>query len=231
MIGAPIEEIAPLQTLLGHRFSRPDLLWEALTHSGAAAEGDYQRLEFLGDRVLGLIIAGHLLETHGDADAGELALRYNALVRAEACAEVATAAGLGAFVRLGKGEALSGGAAKPGILADVCEAVIAALYLDGGLDAATGFVLRLWAPLLEEQTAAVKDPKTALQEWAQRGGLGQPVYSLVSRTGPDHEPLFTASVDVPGSRIAASAATGRGPSKRAAEQAAAANAMEAGDGT
>ena len=221
------EQLSDLQTLLDHKFSHPELLTEALTHPSADGGSDYNRLEFLGDRVLGLVIAAHLDETFVDADAGELALRFNALVRKEACTRAARAAGLGNHLIMAKGERDAGGAQKAGILADACEAVIGALYVDGGLSAASQFVHRLWNPMMEEQVLAMKDPKTLLQEWAHRERLGQPGYSQISRSGADHDPIFTVQVHVMGA--GGGEAIGEGPSKRAAEQAAAASMLKAVD--
>ncbi|MDX5366836.1 MAG: ribonuclease III, partial [Alphaproteobacteria bacterium] len=180
------------------------------------------RFEFLGDRVLGLVVAGWLLETYPDADEGELAVRFNALVRKEACAAVAERAGLGAHVVMGGGEEKAGGRRKAAILADACEAVIAALYLDGGLPAAERFIRTEWAPLLDKSESVPQDAKTALQEWAQGAGKPVPEYALDGRTGPDHAPEFTVSVRVEGQpHIQA-----KGASKRQAEQAAARGMLE-----
>ncbi len=222
--GEPLDD---LQTVLEHQFSHPELLTQALTHSSADDGPDYNRLEFLGDRVLGLVIAAHLDQEFAQADAGELALRFNALVRKEACTQVAEAAGLGDHLIMGRGERDAGGAQKSGILADACEAVIGALYVDGGLAAASQFVHRLWSPMMEEQVLATKDPKTLLQEWAHRERLGQPAYSEISRSGADHDPIFTVQVHVTGA--GGGEATGEGPSKRAAEQAAATKMLKAID--
>jgi ribonuclease-3 len=222
--GEPLDD---LQTVLEYQFLHPELLTEALTHPSADDSPDYNRLEFLGDRVLGLIIAAHLDQTFSDADAGELALRFNALVRKEACTRTARAAGLGDYLIMAKSEWDAGGAQKSGILADACEAVIGALYVDGGLPAASQFVHRLWSPMMEEQALATKDPKTFLQEWAHQKRLGQPAYSETSRSGADHDPIFTVQVHVTGA--GGGEATGEGPSKRAAEQAAAANMVKAID--
>ena len=210
-----------LQTRLGHSFADESLLRRALTHP--SAEGaSYQRFEFLGDRVLGLVIAGWLLDRYREADEGELAVRLNALVRKETCAEVAEAVGLGAHVIMGGGEEKAGGRKKAAILADACEAVIAALYLDGGLPAAERFIRAEWAPLIEKSGMAQRDAKTALQEWAQGAGHPVPQYALDERTGPDHAPEFTVSVQVKGQ----SPVQAKGGSKRQAEQAAAQAMLE-----
>lgn len=203
---------------LGYEFRHPGLLDRALTHSSSAgpASADNERLEFLGDRVLALLVTEALIERFPKASEGDLAPRLNALVRKETCARVARQAGLDRQVRLSRSEEETGGRSKTNILADVCEAVIGALYLDGGLDAARRFVALYWTPLYPEVAATPRDAKTALQEWAQGRGLGMPTYELVARSGPDHAPSFRIAASVPGSR-----AEGGGPSKRAAEQAAA----------
>lgn len=225
-----------LQKALGHRFTDTTLLEEALVHPSAnprrsraksarqknsettPTTRDYNRLEFIGDRVLGLIVATLLAERFPHAEAGELALRYNALVKQESLARFAQSLGLGDFIQLSRSERDSGGAGKPAILADACEAVVAALYLDGGLKVAERFVRRYMEPLLGDfSTGAAKDAKTALQEWAAARGMAAPRYEVVSQEGPPHEPHFTVSVRVG----TGEPEIGRGGSKRAAEQEAA----------
>ena len=217
----PVGELAER---LGHRFARPGLLEEALTHPSAAgpARPSNQRLEFLGDRVLGLVIAEALLETFPDADEGELAPRLNELVRRETLAEVAGEIGLGAYLRLGRSETTSGGRRKAAILADAMEAVIAALYLDGGLEVARAFVLRHWAGRIASGRAAPVDAKSRLQEWAQARGMGPPSYHIVARSGPDHAPRFTVRAVLESGE----AAEGEARSRKAAEQAAATALLE-----
>ena len=229
-----IASLAPLMARLGHDFERRERLERALTHPSAAgaARPDNQRLEFLGDRVLGLIVAEALLETHPDAAEGALAPRYNALVRRETLAEVAESVGLGEHLRLGRSESLSGGRRKAAILADAMEAVIAALYLDGGLAAARRFVRAEWAGRLAEPDAAPMDAKTRLQEWAQARGMAPPDYTLEARSGPDHAPRFTVRATL----STGESATGAARSKKTAEQAAAAAliaelGLDAEDGT
>jgi ribonuclease-3 len=210
----------PAQALgaaLGHEFSRPDLLEQALTHPSAAAKSTYERLEFLGDRVLGLVVAEMVYRTYPDEAEGSLARRYTALVRKEALARVAESIDLGAHLRVSRGEAEQGGRGSHTLLADACEAVIAALFLDGGFEAARRFVERWWQPLLAEQAEPPQDAKTALQEWAQGQGLPLPAYRLVASEGPPHDPIFEMEVSLPGHP----AAQGRGRSRRAAESAAA----------
>jgi ribonuclease III len=202
---------------LGHDFRRPALLVEALTHPSYAGPLDNQRLEFLGDRVLGLVIAEALLEEDRAAAEGELAPRLNALVRKETCAEVAREVDLGTAVRMGRSEMLSGGRRKPALLGDAMEAVIAAVYLDGGIEAARALVLRLWGPRIAAARAQTRDAKTALQEWAQARGMPPPEYRDLARAGPDHAPVFSVEARLADGR----AATGEAASKRAAQQAAA----------
>ncbi|HEY3912498.1 MAG TPA: ribonuclease III [Stellaceae bacterium] len=229
---AAIEERKPRDDFaqrLGHDFARPELLAEALTHPSALvperqrgrrrkpARRGYDRLEFLGDRVLGLVIADLLWRRFADEPEGLLTRRLTQLVRRETLARIALSIGLGGHLVLSRAEAAAGAAANPGILADACEAVIAAIYLDGGFAAATRFIHRLWEPLIAEAPAPPRDPKTALQEWAQARGLGLPAYELVAASGPDHALLFTVMASVAG----ADGAIGTASSKRAAEAAAA----------
>lgn len=208
-----------LARALDHDFTDPALLQQALLHRSAAPSGDlgYERLEFLGDRVLGLVATDMLMAAFPDEDEGALARRLAALVRRETLAEVARDVGLGRFVRLSRGEQDAGGRDNGSILADVCEAVIGALYLDAGLATAGAFVERHWSARLVAEQTPPRDAKTALQEWAQGRGLPLPAYDTVRRTGPDHAPEFTISVAVAGGP----SAEGSGPSKRSAEQAAA----------
>jgi ribonuclease III len=211
--------LAPLEERLGHRFSDPQLLFLALSHASLGT-GSNERLEFLGDRVLGLIIAEKLYGELPDEDEGGLALRLNALVRRNACAKAARAADLAPYIVMANSESESGGREKNAILAGACEAVIAALYLDGGMNAAMRFIFRHWEGAFATAQPELRDPKTALQEWAQSGALPdkpQPRYRLKQRTGPDHAPVFTIEVELPGHEPQ----TGEGATKREAEQAAA----------
>ena len=209
----------PLAAVLGHRFADPVLLETALTHPSATspARPDNQRLEFLGDRVLGLVVAEALLAAFPGEAEGALAPRFNALVRRETLAEIALEIGLGGFLRLGRSEATGGGRRKAAILADALEAVIAALLLDGGMAAARHFILARWQGRIEAPETAPMDAKTRLQEWAQGAGRPLPLYTTTGEQGPAHEPEFEVEVSVEG----AAPATGRGGSKRVAEQAAA----------
>jgi len=204
---------------IGHSFTRPELLVRALTHGsiGSETRPDNQRLEFLGDRVLGLVMAEALLASDTGATEGQLAPRFNALVRKETCAEVARAVDLGAVLKLGRSEMMSGGRRKQALLGDAMEAVIAAVYLDAGFEAARDLVLRLWGVRIESVDADARDAKTALQEWAQARKLNPPEYVETGRSGPDHAPVFTIEARLGNGQ----AATGSANSKRGAEQAAA----------
>lgn len=208
-----------LLSKLGYRFENPALLDEALTHvSAPKADGQsYQRLEFLGDRVLGLAIADLLYRTFPGAPEGELSRRLAELVRRESCAEIAIAWDVGPYLKLGAGEAHAGERRNQTILADVCEAIIGAAFMDGGYEAARGLIERAFQPLLEAPRRPLRDPKSALQEWAQGRGLPPPTYAIVEQTGPDHAPRFRVMVKVKG----AETEFGLGTSKRIAEQAAA----------
>jgi len=200
---------------LGYRFADRALLRRALTHSSSQAKrGDYERLEFLGDRVLGLVIADYLFAAHPEASEGDLSARHSGLVRGETCAEAGLALGLDQIIETGAGERSKGLNLNATVVGDVMEALIAAIYLDGGLEAARGFVLRNWQGFLAAPRTAEKDAKTFLQEWALARALPIPAYRLVSREGPEHEPVFVIRVDVAGKEPA----SGSGRSKRAAEQ-------------
>lgn len=220
MAGKRTLDFDALERALGRRFEDRGLLVEALTHASAAGrlEKDNQRLEFLGDRVLGLLTAEALLERYPAEQEGALAPRLNALVRRETCADAAEAIGLGAHLRMARSEAMTGGRRKTALLADAMEAVMAAIYLDGGLDAARSTYRRLWGARLETLTEAPIDAKTALQEWAQARGAALPSYTVLNRDGPDHAPHF----EIEARLESGEAARGSASSKRAAEQAAAA---------
>jgi ribonuclease-3 len=229
-----------LAKLIGHVFTRPDLFAEALTHPSAIAPArgkrrrnsprpqGYERLEFLGDRVLGLVIADLLWHRHPDEPEGHLTRRHAQLVRRDALAGVARQIGLDRHLVLSRAEAASGAAQNPSILADVCEAVIAAIYLDAGYSVAFAFVERWWQALIAAMDQPPQDPKTRLQEWAQARGLGLPAYRVVETSGPDHAPRFTVAARVAQSDEASATAS----SKRAAETGAAAALLDrlAGDG-
>jgi len=204
---------------LGHRFSQPEYLIEALTHPSMSSptRPDNQRLEFLGDRVLGLVMAEALLGADTSAAEGKLAPRFNALVRKETCADVARDLDIGAVLRLGRSEMLSGGRRKEALLADAIEAVIAAVYLDAGFSAAQSVILAAWGKRIEHVEDDARDAKTSLQEWAQAQGQKPPAYTETAREGPDHAPVFTIEAQLASGETAQAQA----PSKRQAEQAAA----------
>jgi len=211
-----------LEARLGYRFADPDLLDRALTHSSAVSPGkrierSYQRLEFLGDRVLGLVVADMLYRKFPKANEGELSRSLNTLVRKETCAAIARQLDLGSELNLGESEARTGGAKKEAILGDVAEAVIGAIYCDGGLGRAFELVERLFGEHISQAGTERADAKTALQEWAQGRGLEPPLYVEVERTGPDHAPEFTISVQL--GKFDPITATG--PSKKLAEHKAA----------
>jgi ribonuclease-3 len=220
---------------IGYRFKHPELLTEALTHPSAIEANPrrrgrrrtprghgYERLEFLGDRVLGLVVAEMLWRRFEHEPEGALTRRLAALVRRDAVARVAEMLGLDRFLILSRSEAAAGAARNSGILADVCEAVIAAIYVDGGFEAARDFIERCWGPLIGEMAVPPRDPKTTLQEWAQGRGLGLPIYRLIETSGPDHGRRFTVGVQIEGSDEASATAN----SKRAAETAAAAALLQ-----
>ena len=207
------------ERLLGHRFARPNLLTEALTHRSAAGvkgHGSNERLEFIGDRVLGLIIAEWLAERFPAEREGSLGPRLAALVSRPALAAIAEANGLATLLSVAPGESRRGVRERATVLADALEALIGALYLDAGLDAARAFIRRVFAAEVERQLAPPKDPKTALQEWALKRALPLPAYAVLEQSGPPHAPVFLVQV-----KAGEAAAQGEGGSKRAAEQQAA----------
>ena len=214
-----------LAKLTGHEFSDIDRLDRALTHSSAGGDGDqhYERLEFLGDRVLGLLIAEMLHEKFPQATEGELSVRLNALVNAEACAEVADEMRLHEMIATGADVKRLTGKRMQNVRADVVESLIAAIYLEGGLESARSFVRRYWEERSEGANSGRRDGKTELQEWAHARGLESPSYRVARREGPDHEPTFTVIVSLDGEERA----QGRGRSKRIAEQAAAERVLRA----
>ncbi|HVD73962.1 MAG TPA: ribonuclease III [Xanthobacteraceae bacterium] len=214
---------AEFEERIGYRFRDPALLEQALTHISALTgarnrAGSYQRLEFLGDHVLGLVISDMLFRAFAKADEGEMSRRLADLVRKEACADVGRTIELGAAIRLGASEANAGGRSRTAILADVCEALIGAVFIDGGYPAASALIERLWSERMRTPARPLRDSKTMLQEWAQARGLPTPAYREVERKGPDHDPEFRVTVELPD----LAPAEGLGRSKRSAEQAAAA---------
>lgn len=210
-----------VEKAIGYLFKDRSLLTNALTHSSARApaqpRSDYERLEFLGDRVLGLAIAEMVSAAYPEASEGDLARRFNRLVRGGTCAIIGGRIGLGAQLVLSDSEAVHGGRGKETILADAMEAVLGAVFLEAGFDTARGIVRKLWGPLLVDLPQVAADPKSALQEWAQGKGLPLPEYKEKARQGPDHAPKFISQVKV----VGFNPADGEGSSKRAAEQAAA----------
>ena len=218
------EDRAKLETVIGYQFAEKERLDRALTHSSArSAKGsNYQRLEFLGDRVLGLCVAELLFQTFRDANEGELSVRLNQLVSAESCAKVADDMELHQFIRTGSDVKKITGKAMMNVRADVVESLIAAIYLDGGLEAARGFVLRHWKDRAVRADGARRDAKTELQEWAHAKFGIAPTYRTDDRSGPDHDPRFTVTVEISG--IAPE--TGIDRSKRGAEQIAAMKLLE-----
>ena len=209
---------------IGHDFKRPELLIRALTHGSISSDTrpDNQRLEFLGDRVLGLVMAEAMLAADKEASEGQLAPRFNALVRKEACADVARQVDLGAVLKLGRSEQMSGGRRKQALLGDAMEAVIAAVYLDAGFEAAREMIVRLWGDRIGAVEEDARDAKTALQEWAQARKMQPPTYVEIARDGPDHAPEFTIEAEQPHGE----AARAKANSKRAAEQDAARALLE-----
>lgn len=209
---------------IGYSFNAPELLIRALTHASMSSptRDNNERLEFLGDRVLGLVMAEALLNKDKRASEGQLAPRFNALVRKETCAEVAREFELGLVLKLGRSEMISGGRRKDALLADAMEAVIAAVYRDGGFDPARALILRLWGKRVAEVEADARDAKTSLQEWAQARGEMAPEYTELKREGPDHAPIFTIQARLKDGRAEIAVAQ----SKRQAEQAAAKALLE-----
>ena len=221
MTARPKPKLPDLEAAVGHVFADRSLLEQALTHisalDGPARLASYQRLEFLGDRVLGLAVAEMLFRAFPSDEEGAMSRRLSELVRKETCAAVATEWGVGPYLKLGPGEAQSGGRRRGTTLGDVCEALIGAVFLDAGYGVAQEVVERAWAGRLHAAARPPSDAKTALQEWAQARALKAPTYRQVSRAGPDHSPRFVIAVDVE----AHDPAQGEGKSKRPAEQAAA----------
>ena len=218
-----------LERRLGYHFSDPALIDRALTHPSSIVDGgargqldSYQRLEFLGDRVLGLVIADMLMAAFLDADEGELHRRHAGLVRKETCAKVGAELGLGEALNLGEGEESSGGREKATILGNACEAVIGAVYLDGGLAPARRLIEQWWEPRTAGTGHSGRDAKSTLQEWAQVQGRPVPTYSVTAESGPPHAPRFTVKVELPGHRPE----FGEGASKREAEQEAASGLLQ-----
>ena len=217
------KEREALEERIGYKFADKALLERALTHisalsGGATRTNSYQRLEFLGDHVLGLVISDMLYKAFPRANEGELSRRLSDLVRKETCAEVARAMEIGPALKLGSSESHAGGRLRATILADVCEALVGATFIDGGFSVAEALIARFWRERMLKPVRPLRDPKTLLQEWAQGRGLPTPAYRELARTGPHHDPEFRVAVVLPDRPPA----EGLGASKRAAEQAAAA---------
>ena len=217
---------AQLEAAIGHKFADRDRLLRALTHASAQVsrgkKGDYERLEFLGDRVLGLCVAEMLFTTFRDATEGELSVRFNQLVSAEACASVADEMELYRFIRTGSGVKKITAKNMLNVRADVVESLIAAIYLEAGLEAARGFILKYWQGRAARADGARRDAKTELQEWTHARYGAPPTYKVADRSGPDHDPRFTVIVEIPGLKPE----IGIDRSKRAAEQVAATKILE-----
>ncbi len=195
MTAQPVEN---LEQKIGHNFKDKDLLHTALTHSSAASSANYERLEFLGDRVLGLVIAHLLYEKFPHEREGDLAKRLSSLVQGSMLAEIAVKINLGDFIQLSVAERNSGGGENDNILADVFEAIIGALYMDSGLDECSRLIRELWEDVLDTMKAPPQHPKTSLQEWAQGQALPLPVYEIADQQGPDHAPVFDVRLQVKG---------------------------------
>ena len=212
-------QLKAFENRLGHEFSNTGLLVQSLTHSSmsASVHGNNERLEFLGDRILGMTIAEAILAQDDDAAEGDLAIRLNELVRKETCSEIARNIDLGSVLRLGRAEMKSGGRRKTAVLGDAMEAVIAAVYLDSGYETARNVILRHWGNRIAHVKSVPPESKTALQEWAHARGMNTPEYLEISREGPDHALEFLIEVKLD-DKLSAMARAG---SKRRAEQAAA----------
>lgn len=206
-----------LEEKIGYRFQNKDWLKRALTHASTAEDKNYERLEFLGDRVLGLVIARALFERFPDENEGGLARRHSALVQGRTIATIGQMNDLGEHIIMSVAERASGGHEKENIIADVMEAMLGAIFIDGGLDKAQAVILRLWGENIDTLTEAPQDPKTELQEWVQGRGLPLPVYEIMDKSGPDHAPEFILRVCVQGEEPVIA----QGPSRRQAEKTAA----------
>lgn len=213
----PTQPVDQLEKKIGHSFTSQDLIRDALTHSSTGHDKNYERLEFLGDRVLGLIVAQMLFEKFPDEPEGDLAKRLSALVQGELLARIAQKIDLGSYVVFSEAERAAGGRENVNILADVFEAVIGALYLDSGFEKCQSLIEELWADSFFEMKAPPQHPKTRLQEWAQGKGLPLPVYEIVGQSGPDHMPVFDVQLFVQGYE----SVTAQGSARQEAEKIAA----------
>lgn len=212
-----MEKADQLQKEIGYRFTNPALLTKALTHSSTGQDRNYERLEFVGDRVLGLVMAHTLFSSFPEESEGGLAKRLSALVQGRTLAEIAAEIDLGTYILLSEAEREAGGADNENILSDVMESVIAAIYLDGGLEPAANVIKTLWGNRIHTLEKAPQDPKTELQEWVQARGWPLPVYDIADRSGPDHAPVFVIRLSILGHEPM----TATGPSRRQAEKKAA----------
>lgn len=217
------ETVKAIEAAIKYKFKDKDLLARAMTHPGAVSSKDAvklsnQRLEFLGDRVLGLIVSERLMERYPTEREGKLAPRFNAYVRKEACAEAIRHIEIGEYLIMAEHDAADGGRSRDSALGDLCEAIIAAIYLDGGLKSARAFIERAWAPQFAHGVSAIKDAKTTLQEWAQGRGLSLPTYRVIDRTGPDHAPEFKVSVELDSGQTAEAIGTSKQDAQRAAAE-------------
>ena len=206
-----------IENIIGYSFKDRHLLERALTHSSTGEEYSYQRLEFLGDRVLGLVIADALFKKFRLENEGGLAKRHTALVQGSTLAVIGQAHGFNEFILFSDAEKQAGGHKNENIISDVVESLLGALYLDGGYDVVYDVIIRLWGDNIETLEKAPQDPKTELQEWAQAKGLSLPLYEIIDRQGPDHAPVFTVKLSVEGF----DSIQEEGPSRRQAEKTAA----------
>ncbi|MCB1782834.1 MAG: ribonuclease III [Alphaproteobacteria bacterium] len=188
--------LSGLEQAIGYSFRDKNLLRIALTHSSAASEENYERLEFLGDRVLGLVIAALIFEKFPNETEGDLARRLASLVQGSMLAELSESINLGEYIILSDAERESGGSKNENILADVYEALIGAMYLDGGFEPCQTLITKKWADVLHTMKTPPQHPKTALQEWAQSLGIPLPAYEITGQTGPDHAPVFEITLRV-----------------------------------
>lgn len=211
-----------LYDIFGYIFKDSDLLRQALTHPSLEGASNYQRLEFVGDRVLGLVIADWLFEYYPNIDEGGLASRHTNLVRRETLAEVAITMNIGPEIHMAKSTEDTGGRERATILADICEGIIGGIYMDGGYAAAQKFIKKFWKNYIGHENIGARDAKTRLQEWVQSRKIPAPTYSTKDRAGPAHEPVFTVEVKVQ----ELGGALGKGSTKRSAEQMAAAKLLE-----
>lgn len=212
-----VSPFADLEARIGYRFRNIAYLEQALTHSSKSGSINNERMEFLGDRVLNLVMAHALFAQFPNENEGSLAKRHSALVQGRMLYVIGTKLSLGDFIILSDAERLSGGAENENIVSDATEAMLGAVFLDGGLEPARDMIVRLWGDNISTLNDAHQDPKTELQEWVQARGLPLPAYEIINRSGPDHAPIFDIEVRVQGY----DPVTAEGPSRRHAEKIAA----------